>query len=177
LDFVDTVGNRCALPIERLVTPGDLDRWLEAAGLVDLARKKSTTANLADARSLRDAIFRFGVTAIENEPIPSAVADTLNSWATQIPLRPTIDGGHIVLTAAQPVEAALSTIAADAIELILGSQRSRIRVCPECQMMFVDTSRPGKRRWCSSATGCGNRAKVRAHRSRLSASLDKDIAC
>jgi predicted RNA-binding Zn ribbon-like protein len=170
LDFVDTLANRCAAPIERLVTPGDLDRWFEAAGLVGPVRKKSTPANLADARSLRDAIFRLGLTAIENEPIASAVADTINHWAIQMPLRPTIAGSHIVLTARQPIEAALSTIAANAIELVLGRQRSRIRVCPECRMVFVDTSRPGKRRWCSSASGCGNRAKVRAHRSRRSAS-------
>lgn len=176
LDLVDTLGNRCAAPVERLVTPGDLDRWLEAAGLFVVSRKKSTTAHLGDARSLRDAIFRFALTAIENVPVPSAVTDTINGWASQMPLRPAIAGGHIVLTAAQPIEAALSTIAADAIELVLGRQRSRIRVCPGCRMLFVDTSRPGKRRWCSSVMGCGNRAKVRAHRARVSAALDKDIA-
>src|SRR5450631_1757464 len=120
LDFIDTLGNRGAAPIERLVTPGDLDRWIEAAGLVGPPRKKSTPANLADARSLRDAIYRLGLTAIENEPIASAVADTINHWATQMPLRPTIAGSQIVRIARQPIEAALSTIAADAIELILG---------------------------------------------------------
>jgi predicted RNA-binding Zn ribbon-like protein len=170
LDFVDTLGNRRAEPVERLATPGDLDRWLGAAGLVGPFRKKSTRANLAGARALRDAIFRFALSAIEDTPTDLTDTETINHWATRMPLRPTIAGGHITLTAKQPIEAALSTIAADAIELILGAQRSRIRVCPECRMVFVDTSRPGKRRWCSSASGCGNRAKVRAHRSRLSAS-------
>lgn len=170
LDFVDTLGNRCAEPIERLTTPGDLDRWLDAAGLVGPLRKRATRANLAGARALRDAVFRFALSAIEATPADLADTGTINHWATRMPLRPTIAGGHITLAAKRPIEAAFSTIAADAVELILGEQRSRIRVCPACRMVFVDTSRPGKRRWCSSASGCGNRAKVRAHRSRLAAS-------
>jgi predicted RNA-binding Zn ribbon-like protein len=170
LDFVDTLGNRRAEPTERLVTPDDLDRWLDAAGLVCPFRKSSTRASLDGARALRDAVYRFGLAAIDNEPPESADKETINHWATRMPLRPTIDGGHITLTAARPIEGAMSTIAADAVELMLGAQRSRIRICPECRMVFVDTSRPGNRRWCSSTSGCGNRAKVRAHRFRLTTS-------
>jgi predicted RNA-binding Zn ribbon-like protein len=168
LDFVDTLGNRRAEPVERLATPGDLDRWLGATGLGGSIRRKSTSADLAGARALRDAIFRFAMSATADAPPDVRDIETINRCATRMPLRPTIAGTRIQMTARQPVEAALSTIAADAIELILGPQRSRIRVCPECRMVFVDTSRPGKRRWCSSASGCGNRAKVRAHRSRMS---------
>ena len=168
LDFADTLGNRRAEPVERLAAPGDLDRWLGATGLGDSFRRMSTSADLAGARALRDAIFRFATAAIEDAPPDVRDIQTINRWAKRMPVRPRIAGVRIQMTAKQPVEAALSTIAADAIELILGPQRSRIRVCPECQMVFVDTSRPGKRRWCSSASGCGNRAKVRAHRSRMS---------
>ncbi len=168
LDFIDTLGNRRAEPIERLATPDDLDRWLRAAGLSGAVVRKSTRADLAKARALRDAIFRFALSVTENKPIGLTDAETLNHWAIRMPLRPTIVDGRIELTARQPVEAALSMIAADAIQLLLGERRSRIRECPECRMIFVDTSRPGKRRWCSSASGCGNRAKVRAHRSRMS---------
>ena len=168
LDFVDTLGNRRAEPIERLASPGDLDRWLRAAGLAGAARIESTRAHLAQARGLRDAIFRLALSAIESKPITLTDTETINHWAIRMPLRPIIAGGHIKLTAKQPTEAALSTIAGEAIELLVGGRRSRIRECPECRMIFVDTSRPGKRRWCSSASGCGNRAKVRAHRSRMS---------
>jgi hypothetical protein len=34
-----------------------------------------------------------------------------------------------------------------------------------CSLLFVDTSRSGRRRWCSMER-CGNRAKVAAHRRR-----------
>ncbi|TIU06903.1 MAG: CGNR zinc finger domain-containing protein, partial [Mesorhizobium sp.] len=35
--------------------------------------------------------------------------------------------------------------------------------CPRCGWLFLDTSRGGKRRWCSMRT-CGNREKVSRHR-------------
>jgi len=37
---------------------------------------------------------------------------------------------------------------------------TRVRDCanPHCGVLFLDSSRPGTRRWCSMDT-CGNRAK------------------
>jgi predicted RNA-binding Zn ribbon-like protein len=53
---------------------------------------------------------------------------------------------------------------------LLELDRDRIRACAghDCVLHFYDTSRAGKRMWCSMA-GCGNRAKARRHyeRSRL----------
>jgi len=171
LDFVDTLGNRRAEPAEHLVTSGDLDRWLDAARLVCPFRKRATLANLADARELRGAIYRLALTAIDGTAAATGDVKIINRWSVQMPLRPVIKGVHFELEASHPVKAAFSTIAADAVELILGERRSRIRTCPECRLVFVDTSRPGKRRWCSSASGCGNRAKVREHRARANSSL------
>ncbi|WP_446664793.1 CGNR zinc finger domain-containing protein [Flexivirga sp. B27] len=61
---------------------------------------------------------------------------------------------------------ALSTIARDAI-IHLRDRRDRLRNCsgPDCPMIFLDLSRAGRRTWCSMAR-CGNRAKVRAFRSK-----------
>jgi hypothetical protein len=111
LDFVDTLGNRRAEPVERLATPGDLDRWLAAAELGDSFRRKSTSADLAGARALRDAIFRFATSMIEDAPLNVRDIQTINRWAKRMPLRPTIAGARIQMTAKQPVEAALSTMA------------------------------------------------------------------
>ncbi|MEU4445291.1 CGNR zinc finger domain-containing protein [Actinosynnema sp. NPDC050801] len=46
----------------------------------------------------------------------------------------------------------------------------RIRKCanPECVLHFQDTSRTGRRLWCSM-TACGNRLKARRHHSRVRA--------
>nr|WP_307718755.1 CGNR zinc finger domain-containing protein [Nocardia grenadensis] len=58
-------------------------------------------------------------------------------------------------------------MARDAIDLFTGAHAGRIRTCSaaDCQLLHVDTSRPGRRRRCSMEH-CGNRNKVRAHRAR-----------
>lgn len=47
-----------------------------------------------------------------------------------------------------------------------GSWR-RLKICPadDCHWVYYDLSRNGSRRWCSMS-GCGNRNKTRAYRSR-----------
>ncbi len=61
----------------------------------------------------------------------------------------------------------LSTVARDAIDLFTGPYADRVRECgaDDCRLLFVDTSRPGRRRWCAMEH-CGNREKARAHRAR-----------
>lgn len=54
--------------------------------------------------------------------------------------------------------------AREAIE-ILDSPRLRQCAGDNCYLLFLDTSRPGNRRWCSMER-CGNRHKVREHRAR-----------
>jgi len=67
-----------------------------------------------------------------------------------------------------PVEGAIARLSeAIARELIQGDT-SRLRIClnPQCRWVFKDTSRTGKRKWCSMRS-CGNRAKVARHRARM----------
>jgi predicted RNA-binding Zn ribbon-like protein len=47
---------------------------------------------------------------------------------------------------------------------LLETRADRIRGCanPDCVLWFLDTSRPGTRRWCSMAA-CGNRDKAIRH--------------
>jgi predicted RNA-binding Zn ribbon-like protein len=58
----------------------------------------------------------------------------------------------------------LAAIARSAAELIAEGPDAPIRKCgnPSCVLYFYDTSRTGRRRWCSMAV-CGNRHKVAAH--------------
>nr|WP_277819938.1 CGNR zinc finger domain-containing protein [Actinomadura sp. RB99] len=51
--------------------------------------------------------------------------------------------------------------------MFTGIAAGRIRGCasPECALLFVDTSRLGRRRWCSSAA-CGSKDRSAAYRRR-----------
>ena len=66
-----------------------------------------------------------------------------------------------------PSSSALSAIARDAISLLTTADARRLRECasPECGLLFLDTSRPDRRRWCSSAA-CGGKARAAAYRLR-----------
>jgi predicted RNA-binding Zn ribbon-like protein len=61
----------------------------------------------------------------------------------------------------------MSSVARDAIDVFGGPRAARLKRCEgsRCALLFVDTSRSGRRRWCSMER-CGNRAKAAAHRRR-----------
>lgn len=166
LDFLDTLGNRRSEPSERLGSPRDLDEWLAGAGLRTPKQARATARDLQNAWILRNAIHAATSGLASDSRVEGRDVQILNFTAARMPLRPSMTGGKLVWTAPKPVSAAFSIIAADALDLIAGPRHSRIRICPECKMMFLDTSRPGKRRWCSSSSGCGNKAKLRAYRAR-----------
>ena len=54
-----------------------------------------------------------------------------------------------------------------AAELMASPALSRVRECQgrDCGWLFLDTSKAGRRRWCSMAV-CGSRAKYERHRQR-----------
>ena len=70
---------------------------------------------------------------------------------------------------ASTLERLLWPIAESAAELLVSSDRSRVRECeaPDCAWLFLDTSRNHSRRWCDMKV-CGNREKARRHYQRHS---------
>lgn len=130
-----------------------------------------SAAEVADARALRDALWRLAEARVRDaSPDPDDLA-TLNDAAAHPPLTPRLTAdGTWAWASGGTGTGLLSTVARDAVDLFTGGHAHRIRVCGahDCRLLFVDTSRPGKRRWCSMER-CGNRHKVRAHRARLTA--------
>jgi predicted RNA-binding Zn ribbon-like protein len=166
LDLAATVGERWRRSFERLCTPDDLSRWLAQAGMCDRPPTVEQ-AHLEAARALRDAIYPAAKSAGTGALDPADLAE-INRWAARPAPAPQLDRRRRVrLVAEQPVEAALASIARDAIDLISGPLATRVRECAaeDCALLFVDTSPPGRRRWCSM-DGCGNRAKTAAYRRR-----------
>lgn len=164
LDFVATVGERWRRSFERLLAPDDLARWMVESGLL-VSPPKVSSSQLAAGRALREVINRLARPGVIPEP---ADPDELNRWAARAPLAPQLTAqSELVWVADRPVEAIFATIARDAVDLLSGPLAARIRECgaPDCALLFVDTSRPGARRWCST-TACGNRVRTKAYRER-----------
>ena len=94
----------------------------------------------------------------------------MNKWAARPALAPQLgeQDWQIKWISNTPIEAVLSTIARDAIALVASEDLDRVRECASqsCSVLFLDASRPGKRRWCSM-NRCGNRTKKSNYRRRL----------
>lgn len=166
IDFVTTVGERWRRSFERLREPADLGRWFVEAGVLSEPPAVSEKL-LGEARVLREAIYRTAKLAGEGVPAPADLAE-INRWAVRPALAPQLDPRlELRWEAEDPAPAALATLARDAVDLISGPLASRVKECAsdDCALLFVDLSRPGRRRWCSM-DGCGNRAKTSSYRRR-----------
>ncbi|MEV4398780.1 ABATE domain-containing protein [Nonomuraea sp. NPDC049607] len=158
--FTATVSDRAGMaPRERLTDPARLKMWLQATGL---DATDVSPADLKDAVELREVIYRIGSAIAAGErPDPEDVR-TLNTVAAAGHAKAALerDRAGWRLTAATPVGDALGVLATDAIHVLGGPDRSRIKNCegPGCAGLFLDTSRGANRRWCSMNT-CGNKVK------------------
>jgi predicted RNA-binding Zn ribbon-like protein len=163
LDFVGTLADRNNRPTERLRDHQDLGRWFAEAGLAEEVPATNPAA-LMRASRLREAIYRVVSPARAGQAMDPADIELINAAAQRTPLAPRYDpeAGRIRWSNGS-YTAGLATVARDVIDLLAGDQLQRIRECaaPDCSLLFLDTSRPGARRWCSMAR-CGNRAKVSA---------------
>ena len=158
--FTATVSDRTDMaPRERLTDPARLKMWLQATGL---EATDASPADLKDAVELREAIYRIGSAIAAGEQPDSQDVRTLNAVAAAgratAALEHDLAGWHLTGTA--PVGDALGVLATDAINIVGGPERSRIKNCegPGCAGLFLDTSRGANRRWCSMNT-CGNKVK------------------
>ncbi|WP_338898380.1 ABATE domain-containing protein [Streptomyces sp. TG1A-60] len=179
LELLVTGGPGALTRYEALHTPGDLVAWADRSRLTPTPPALHVTEDdVAYARRLRDALTRTvvslvcgGLPELGIAPADSADLDIINEAAARPPLAPAIgaDGSRGWAVGTATGARLLSTVARDAVDLLTGPYAERIRMCAgdRCHLLYVDTSRPGRRRWCSMEH-CGNRHKVRAHRVRRS---------
>ena len=171
LSYCATVGERWRRSFERLRTPEDLGRWLGEAGLTDVPVAVDSR-QLDEARRLREAVYRLVRAAMAGESGADADRAAVNEHARRRPVAAQIgpDGGPRLWVGRHPVQAGLATVARDAVDLVTSGASARVRECsaPDCALLFWDTSRPGRRRWCADGA-CGSRARSAAYRARRTA--------
>ena len=145
---------------ERLHGPDDVTRWMTEHLMVSTGT--ASEDDLARALQLRAAVSRAARALVQRSTVSGADAAALDHAAAQPDVPPQLQPGDERPSAT--LQQALSTIARDLITHV-ASRPERLRLCAadDCGLIFLDTSRPGTRRWCSMQR-CGNRAKVRNHR-------------
>jgi predicted RNA-binding Zn ribbon-like protein len=165
LDLCSTLLWRYRAPTELLRSPADLVRWIAGAGLSPVP-PTADEHTLAAVLRLREATYRCVQAHLRGEAPAARDLATLNRLAAEPIAAPRIGARRrLAWTAADPLTAALSAIARDAIAVLTDPLADRLRECaaPDCAFLFLDTSRPGTRRWCAPDR-CGNRQRVRRHR-------------
>jgi predicted RNA-binding Zn ribbon-like protein len=120
LDLCSTLLWRHVQPVEQLRSPADLARWRSEAGL-RYSSHALTEADLATARRLREAIYRLVNALIRGARLPARDVAAVNT-AARHPCRTPHLGpqGELRWDDGEPLAAALSAVARDAIELIGG---------------------------------------------------------
>lgn len=184
LDFVNTIVSTRGGPVDLLDTPDSFVEWIERvagpeiSGLVPpgLPDRRTLTG---EAVTLREAIVTVFRSVAAGSEIPGSagfvIGRALLAARGSYGLERNGDGTPIVRTHFEALDpsdplaplAALSPIAAAAVEVAGTADPSRLRECdaPACSRWFVDTSKGGRRRWCSMAR-CGNRVKAARYRER-----------
>ncbi|MBT2419675.1 ABATE domain-containing protein [Streptomyces sp. ISL-22] len=164
-------------PEERFDSVEVLRAWITGAGLVppDTPLAHVDASWLVGFRELRGLIGQLVRGGLNPAPWPSydiALA-RVNDIARAAPPAPRAvrgQDGTLVRELDHPPECAalLGAVARDALELLTDPvARAGLRECEgdNCPIVYLDTSRGRRRRWCSSEV-CGNRERVARHRRR-----------
>jgi predicted RNA-binding Zn ribbon-like protein len=167
LDFAATGGDGRSARFETLHATSDLARWMAESPL-GVAVDVSGT-DLALAKTLRRGIWNAAEALVDGGAPGETELAVINAVAARPPLVPNLTGPGLARGWREPsAEQALSDVARDAVALLSDpAQRARLRRCasPDCALIFYDSSRPGRRRWCSTER-CGDRMRARAYRAR-----------
>lgn len=174
LDLANAVFNR-RLPEEDnelLKSARDIGNWLKASGLAD-AHQAEAVAGITGqefverVHAVREASARvFGAIAAGKPPPAEALGFLFSGAANGLAARslePNASRPEFTLVKWRHPAAVTAFLATLSVGALFTLPRERIRSCPRCDWLFLDTSRGGKRRWCSMRT-CGNREKVSRHR-------------
>jgi predicted RNA-binding Zn ribbon-like protein len=156
---------------DRFADTAEIGRFAEAAGVfradelggrrLAAPEPEKIAATVLTIREATDTLFRG--TAATGALRTGALPPFLNACAAGLEgVGGTLGGaGQPFGDPATPLpfEAAL---AVSALSLLDDARRARLRICPNCNWLFLDRSRNGSRLWCDMAV-CGNRRKARRH--------------
>lgn len=174
IDLTNTVFTR-HMPADDndlLNSPRDVGNWFHFAGLATEAQANVISgiddpAFLENVQKLREASFSvFDALAAENPPASGSLGllfDQAGEGFATHRLRLGATRATPEIAHFDDSTGITAFLAAISVEALIVLPRQKLRACPRCGWLFVDTSRGGRRRWCSMQT-CGNREKASRHR-------------
>lgn len=155
LDVANSVILRfdAARSIDRFADAEQLNAFPEAAVLhcgevIEPALRPLPPARTGAFIALREAIDCHFRAELENRGSPALLADLLEQIAATFRIA---HAGDLDFETAQ-----------SALRLATSLGDGRMKICPNCEWLFIDRSKNKSRAWCDMAV-CGNRTKARLH--------------
>jgi len=191
LDFLNSIALPVDVPVEWLSSGDSFLNWLSQANLVkpevlQHMRRSAGPGELdavaAQARALRHWFRAFVTSHMGTRLGPETVRglEPLNRLLARdevfgqlVPRNVATNGegasgvGFVADRRWRSPDTLLLPLAKAMADLVTGVDFTHVKGCEwhNCTLLFVDTTRGRKRRWCSMAV-CGNRSKQAAHRER-----------
>jgi predicted RNA-binding Zn ribbon-like protein len=164
VDFINTQFECHDELVDLLSCFDDLSRW--AAEMDVTLDPDDTSMNIDAIRQLRRALKTLLMTHIDKSPLPNETLALVNQYLINAPTQQKLIQVDQTIEL-QPlykklsVDQLLGKIVYEAAGLLNSPYHQQIKHCSneKCVLIFVDTSRSKKRRWCSMER-CGNRAKA-----------------
>jgi len=167
INLVNTINKR---RVDMLDDPAKVIRWLQENQLLregDLGALENSERLLhitSALRSFRDICLTV-LSAIEQEGISPSCLNPLHGIVEQVNVHLSLDWSKErpeLICQGSTLEDHISYhVIASIIHTLQTVSMDRLRSCEheDCILHFIDTSKSGKRRWCSMET-CGNRHKA-----------------
>lgn len=169
LDFVNTdVFSQNDRATDVLRSVDEFLAWCDDAGVAAAASVPAKRPHAADQAFLQRAVdvraaIRAVVEAIteQRDPDPAALDLLGSAFAEAVEqAAPTLDDGRLAWSWEQSSPSgALDELIGDAVALLRDYPAGRLKACPNCGFVFLDTTRNGSRRWCSM-DDCGTQVKA-----------------
>jgi predicted RNA-binding Zn ribbon-like protein len=173
LDFVNTIDPRFGpARVDFIADYASLERWGVWSGAIAQAGapvdRRNAEAVVRRAHALRDALYVLLSPRPATDDGPAALRvlnRELQRAGAHVAVRAAGVGFVPAWDAAASPDQVLWPVVRSAWELMLSPSLERVRECDghDCGWLFLDTSKAGRRRWCSMEI-CGNRAKSRRYR-------------
>jgi predicted RNA-binding Zn ribbon-like protein len=186
LDFLNTCDGRrpgtgLDEVIDKLSNLEDVVHWFHHAGLIGSDEHERLVQLVHDASwhsitafsqliALRESLYRLFLAVALGEAADPVAMDELNAALAQTAAQRqvvAVPGGFIWRwLPADSLEAMtagfIGRMAVQAAALLTSPDLSRLKACatPDCDWLFIDTSKNGRRRWCQMNV-CGAREKAR----------------
>ena len=176
LNLINTIHDRTKDVLsDYLQRPSDLTAWAMKAGAGDPSsiraiesrlklNAREGTAALRRTRELRELLYRMFYAITQNQKISQRDLTEFNTNVRNVESNVVLkhqQGRYVELWSFDDgdIRSILAPIIKDAHRLLLSDKLPRIKRCPNCGWLFLDTTKNGKRRWCSMKN-CGSNVKA-----------------